>query len=331
MRGAVMARSFEARDSAPARARAVVEAAVERNFAPALLLSGGLDTSIIAHVAAPLGLKDAVTVLAAQDAPDGPHAISVARRLRLRHHIASAGLEDVLFEAPFVCRIMRTFDPMEVRNSSVVARGLRQAAWLGLRQIMTGDGADELFGGYSFMWSKGREEFRASTRRMAGLMRFSSFPLGEALGVRVRAPFLDPVVKEFALSLGKGNLVGEREGATHGKLVLREAFPEVENRWRRKDPIETGSGSSRAPEFFRSRVTKDDLARETRRILADDGVEIRDAEHLACYEAFTMVFQGRPPLVRDGSDPCPKCRYQMPARASDFCATCGAWPVPPRA
>lgn len=312
-------------------ARRLITAAVSKNFAPAILLSGGLDTSIIAYLAAPLGLKDAVTVLASRDAPDGPHSAAVARRLGLRHHVVESDLAGVLYEVPFVCHVLRTFDPMEIRNSAVVARALREAAWRGHREVMTGDGADELFGGYSFMWNKNPAEFAASTSRMARIMRFSSIPLGEALGVKVRAPFLDPDVARFALTLPKDRLVGERGGVTHGKLILREAFPQVENRWRRKDPIEIGSGSTRAPEFFRMRMGEKDFQRERDRILREDGVEIRDPEHLAYYDAFTMVNRGNPPLVRDGSDPCPKCRYPMPARESDFCVTCGAWPVPPRA
>jgi asparagine synthase (glutamine-hydrolysing) len=324
-------RSLARPDGGPAlKLRILLRAAVRTSRAEGILLSGGLDTSILAHLASECGLVEAVTVVCAEDAPDREHAARVARRLGLEHHVVDEGLEGALREAPLVCHVMRTFDPMEVRNSAVVARALREARVLDVQRVMTGDGADELFGGYSFMWTKDAREFAASTARMSRIMRFSSVALGRALGVEVVTPFLDPRIREFALTLSKDDVIGERGGTLHGKLILREAFPDVGNRWRRKDPIETGSGSARAPEFFRGRVTEEVFQRERRRILGEDGVEIRDPEHLAYYDAFVRVFRGRPPLVRDGRDPCPKCRYEMPSPDSDFCVTCGAWPVPQR-
>jgi hypothetical protein len=103
-------------------------------------------------------------------------------------------------------------------------------------------------------------------------MDFSAVPLGKALGIEVRQPYLFPKVVDYALgSLAREDLVGpvkselltedvrrgiERfcraedlgrlEGVvTHGKLALREAFPGVFSAWRSKDPIEVwGQGYS---------------------------------------------------------------------------------------
>jgi hypothetical protein len=96
-------------------------------------------------------------------------------------------------------------------------------------------------------------------------MDFSAVPLGKALGIEVRQPYLIPKVVDYALgSLAREDLVGPVKpemltedvrrgierfcraedlgrlegGVTHGKLALREAFPGVYSAWRSKDPIE---------------------------------------------------------------------------------------------
>jgi asparagine synthase (glutamine-hydrolysing) len=307
--------------------RAVVVRAVERNSAPGILLSGGLDTSIVAEIAARRGLHQAVTVLVGEAAPDAPFATGVARHLGLSHRVVATTPEELLEEVPRVVRVLRTFDPMEVRNSIVVARGLREARAMGVEAVLTGDAADELFGGYSFLWDKSEEEFARSSERMSRIMRFSAIPLGEDLGVGVRVPFLDPEVVAFARTLSKGEKVAQVGGGRHGKYLLRLAFPEVENRWRRKDPIEVGSGSRVLPDHLRAAIDPGEFERERARIRREERVDIRDPEHLAYYREFRKTFGDRPPLVRDGEDPCSACGFELASAESDFCLTCGAWPA----
>lgn len=309
------------------RLRELVQAAAERAPAEAILLSGGLDTSVIAYVARAPPLRTAVTVVVGERAPDEEHAIRIARARGLEHHLVRTDLPGLLEELPFVVRVMKSFDPMELRNSIVVARGLRELRDLGARSTWTGDAADELFGGYSFLWSRSEEEFARSSEKMSEVMRFSSFPMGEALGVTVRAPYLDPHVVEFSRHLSKGEKVATLDGTTHGKYLLRLAFPEVPNRWRRKDPIEVGSGSTALPAWFRDRTPKDRFAGEQARILREDGVAIRDPEHLAYYEEFRRAFGDHPPVLRGGPDPCQGCGFELSSKSSDFCVTCGAWPA----
>jgi asparagine synthase (glutamine-hydrolysing) len=314
---------------AAARLRRLVAEATARRPAQCMLLSGGLDTAILAPLAAAGGTRAAVTVLTSPDAPDRPFAHAVASRLGWQHHVVEAPLDRLVAEVDFVAGTLRSFDPMELRNSIVIARGLREAARLGYRTIMTGDAADELFGGYSFMWGKSPEEFEEYSRRMAVSMKFSSHPIGKVLGVEVKAPYADPEVIQFATSLPKRLKVGERAGTTVGKWVLRWAFPECESRWRRKDPIEVGSGSTRLPTWFAERTPPDQLAVQQARILREDRVEIRDAEHLAYFRAFRRVC---PDILGErtfGADACAHCGFDLPRLDSVFCTTCGAYPARP--
>jgi asparagine synthase (glutamine-hydrolysing) len=311
--------------------RALVEEAVRRRPADGMLLSGGLDTSILAPLADVWGTRKAVTVLASPEAPDRPYAVGIARRLRWEHRVVEVSVDELLGEVDLVARVMRSFDPMEVRNSIVIARGLREAKAMGCATVLTGDAADELFAGYSFLWAMPPREFEEYSTRMAGTMRFSSSPLGQALGVEVRAPYTDPAIVRFAVGLPKDRKVGLHDGRTFGKIPLREAFPEVEACWRTKDPIEVGSGSTVLPRLLAARTEPAEFERERDRILREDRVAIRDPEHLAYYRRFRSVFGGMPDLPRFGPTACLGCGFDLPDPRSRFCRVCGAYPARPPA
>jgi asparagine synthase (glutamine-hydrolysing) len=315
--------------AAAAELRQLVITATAERPAQCLLLSGGLDTAILAPLAAVGGTRAAVTVLTSPDAPDRPYAHAIATGLGWEHFVVEAPFEDLLTEVDFVVQTLRTFDPMEIRNSIVIARGLREAVRRGYYTAMTGDAADELFGGYSFMWGKSPEEFEEYSRRMAATMKFSSTPLGRALGVDVRAPYTAPEMVRFATALPKRLKVAERDGVTVGKWVLRWAFPECPSQWRRKDPIEVGSGATRLPIWFAERTPARDLADEQARIRRADQIEIRDAEHLAYYQAFRRVFSQALAQRHAGPNVCAHCGFDLPRSDSTFCTTCGAYPARP--
>ncbi len=304
----------------------VIRAAAARP-SDCVLLSGGLDTAILAPLAATGGTSAAVTVLTSPEAPDRPYADRVASDLGWTHTVVDISLEQLLEELGFVVRTLRTFDPMEIRNSLVIARGLREAANRGYSRVMTGDAADELFGGYSFMWGKSDADFEEYSRRMAATMRFSSMPMGTALGITVQAPYTDAEVVRYATGLPKRLKVSQRDGQTVGKWVLRWAFPECSSRWRRKDPIEVGSGATRLPHWFAARTDPRMLAAEQDRIRREDAVEIRDAEHLAYYGAFRQIFPELLARRTAGAQACAHCGFGLPRPDSTFCPTCGAFPA----
>ena len=86
----------------------------------------------------------------------------------------------------------------------------------------------------------------------------------------------------------------ELETHKTGKIPLREAFPESFSAWRRKDPIEVGSGSTELsrPTFWTDLISSEELEGEQKRILEQDAVEIRDSEHLWYYREFLKQFPG---------------------------------------
>lgn len=307
--------------------RALLERAVAEHPCEAILFSGGLDTSIVATLASAGRPLLAVTVVVGDDAPDLPYATELARDLGLEHAVLRRTLPELEASLPELVRRLGTFNGMFLRNDVVVWEGLRELARRGVRSCWTGDGADELFAGYSFMTTKAPEEIERTIRGFAVTMHFNGPDLGRSLGVEVRSPFLDPTVVAHAVSLPGAAMVQEHDGAVLGKAPLREAFrgllPE-RHRLRRKDPIEVGSGATKLRAYCTERVGQQYDA-EAARVLAHDGVRIRDAEHLAYYRIYRDVFGRSPRGTGDGPKECPACGARGPD--GTYCRVCGAYPI----
>ncbi|KAF9927219.1 hypothetical protein BGZ67_007632 [Mortierella alpina] len=153
-------------------------------------------------------------------------------------------------ELEFYIQALQTFNPMELRNGIVFARGLSVAKLLGYRTVMTGDGADELFAGYSFLHNMSAEHLQAYSDKMTKIMRFSGVQLAKALELQLK---------------WQDRLSGRQ---LHGKFILREAFGvEAFTAWRKKEPIEVGSGTTVLPKMFQESMSAADLKKEQDRII----------------------------------------------------------------
>jgi asparagine synthase (glutamine-hydrolysing) len=124
----------------------------ENSPCDAILLSGGLDTSIIAEACSDqsniLKLKTGITVCCGESASDRPFSTEIARKLGIHHKV-------IEFDSPlelirdqelldFSVKTLKTFDPMELRNSIVIAKSMLLAKELGIKSVAAGDGADEV-------------------------------------------------------------------------------------------------------------------------------------------------------------------------------------------
>ena len=308
--------------------RETLEGSIDRNGGDALLLSGGLDTNIIAYVAARRSKPECYTVaFPPAEAPDVPFARSTAERLGLPWNLvelAPSLLHDRLRE---VIGVLRTFDPMEVRNSVAIYHGLEAARRRGASAVMTGDAADELFAGYRFTFELEPAEMTRRLREMWRVMHFSSKPMAASLGMSASLPYLDPEVVGFAELLEPGHLVGLRGGKKYGKLILRQAFVRLigaKNAWRVKTPIEYGSGTTHLQRYFSARFTDTEFAELKGEALAD-GVKIRDKEHLEYYRIYREWFPA-PSAQAKTERRCPDCGADV-LQGSTFCVTCGAYPI----
>lgn len=309
--------------------REAIRRAVNSNMADAILISGGLDTSIVAKLASsrtrPYGLTVA---LAGAPNPDLPYAMMLAEHLGIRHKVHHFG-EDELFAAlRKVTLVLHTYDPMEVRNSAAIQVGLQVLKQEGFNSVMTGDGGDELFAGYSFFFQMGDKELQAALEKMWVGMHFSSIELGRHLEIHVRTPLLHEEVMELAKRIPVSLKVRSEGGQVYGKWILRKAFMGLvpdKILWRKKDPIEVGTGTTTLPKFFEKRIQSSEFERRRKAIYESDGIKVRDPEHLSYYEFFKEIF-GCPTPATDGQRPCSGCGSSVPPMAT-FCKICGAYPA----
>jgi len=302
---------------------------VKRNLTDGLLLSGGLDTAILAYLTSKWVKPSCITVaLRGAPAPDVDYARLVASRLELKHYVHNFGNEELHESIRAVIKIMKSFDPMEIRNDVAIYIALKVGRDQGMATIMTGDGCDELFGGYSFLFGLTNEQLDIALKKLWVNMSFSSTYLAKDLGLEVRIPFLDPQFKAFATDLDVGLKVKSEKGQVWGKWVLRKAFENImpqELAWRAKAPIETGTGTTILPSLFDSRISDLEFSKKKMRYLKEDRVVIRSKEHLFYYEIYRSVI-GVPYTKDSNAKSCPDCGVNVKEGVS-FCKTCGAYPI----
>ena len=299
----------------------------ERNRADALLLSGGLDSSILASILRP---KYSVVAGFGAGAPDLAYARQAAGKYSGRHVQVVFDQNRMAELIEQAIQIFKTFDPIEIRNSVVALAGIEQAKSDGHSTIMTGDGGDELFAGYNYLarYYSDPQRLDSELRRLWQVMHFSSGKLGEHVGVRVKMPYLDEEFASFAKSIGVNDKVGEHRGSKWGKFVLRKCFEATlgDLAWRPKLAQEQGAATNKYQHHIQEMI--DDLTFANKARIANelDGVAIRSKEHLHYYAIFRSYFP--PPKEEDCKSRCPQCHGCMPPDGR-FCRTCGAFPVAP--
>jgi asparagine synthase (glutamine-hydrolysing) len=285
--------------------------------ADALLFSGGLDSSILALLYNPrcftVGLKES---------PDLIYSKKLASSLGLEHHVKVFTLEEALGALPEVIEILKTFD-LALPNDVAIYLGLRYAKDQGVKEMMTGDGGDELFGGYDYMLKI--EDLEEYTDWISTRMSFSSSELGRALGIRIEQPYLNKKLLRFAISLDDDLKIREENGETWGKWILRKAFEEKlpsHIAWREKVPIEKGSGASGLRDLIDSIVSDPEFEEAER----ETQVKFINKEHLFYYRIFRGFYNV--PQAKDGETKCACCGAPFP-KGGNHCKICGhsiPWP-----
>jgi len=319
-------------NSAPTatRLRKLLEDAVERCPADGILLSGGLDTSILSAIAArqARSLKAISVAVADAASPDEPFVKMVAETCQFELRVVRPTLADLVSLMPSLIRVLHTFDPMELRNSVVTWLGLTAAKERGIQAILTGDAADELFAGYGYITSLSPEQLRPYLDFLNGVMRFSSQVMAPAVGIQAKLPYLEPAIREFALALSYDDLIVEREGRIFGKRALREAFVDLlpaDIVWRIKTPIEYGSGSHRLQQFVIVSIADDEFDAARARVQEQESVSLRDQEHYFYYRIYRTIFPA-PREQYGGAKRCKTCSGAVERPEQRYCFTCGAYP-----
>ncbi|MDQ2724840.1 MAG: asparagine synthase (glutamine-hydrolyzing) [Actinomycetota bacterium] len=218
-------------------------------------LSGGLDSSIIAAIAARWaqrrGQRLQTFAVGTPDSADVAAARVVAENLGTDHHEVSLSPEENLDVVPEVVRSIEHFDPSLVR-SAVANYVLAELAARHVKVVLTGEGADELFGGYEYLHEGDYDhpehlhaELVRSVEELHGLNLQRCDRVTMAHGLEARVPFLDVDVIEAVLAIPPALKVPT--GGRMEKDLLRRAFegwiPDS-ILWRTKAQFGDGSGAA---------------------------------------------------------------------------------------
>lgn len=281
-------------ESAKRRIRSILERAVAKrlgNETTGVYLSGGLDSSIIAALAARVRPSLHTFAVGYGDSEDLKHAQLCADLMGTTHHEYRYDLKEMLDVLPTVIRHLESFDAALVR-SSVPNFLLARLASDFVSKVLSGEGADELFCGYSYMHQLSQASLRQElldileTLGNTGLQRGDRMSMSAGLVADV--PFLDQEMIELALQLPLTMKIGP-DGVE--KWILREAFTDllpVEVTHRKKQKFSAGAGSQLVlAQAAESLISDHDFAAECQ---TATGHHLRSKEDLLYYRIFREQF-----------------------------------------
>jgi asparagine synthase (glutamine-hydrolysing) len=289
-------------------------------------LSGGLDSSIIAHFLK--NRKPKAIAIIAEDfvSTDLTYCQMLSKELQLPLKILNVKTAEILEAIEETIKILKNFNDIEIRNNVVMYLAIKWAKDNGEKSIITGDGADELFAGYSFLINKSEEELEKEIKRICSVMHFPTQKIGKALGISIESPFLSEKVIKIAESIPVNLKVKEENGKRHGKWILRKTFeknipPQIA--WREKSPMQDGSGTAGLTNLFNSIIGEEQFVEKKLTVEKTDGVVIRSRESMHYYEIFRKLFGN--PTDTKSDETCPYCKHHV--GKSKFCRMCGAFPI----
>ena len=229
-----------------------------------VLLSGGLDSSVISAIAekySEMRIEDDSKTKAywprlhsfavgLKGAPDLAKARMVADHIGTVHHEINYTIQEGLDAIRDVIYFIETYDVTTVRASTPMYLLARVIKSMGIKMVLSGEGADEIFGGYLYFHkAPDAQAFHEETvRKLSKLYLYDCLRANKSLsawGVEGRVPFLD---KEFLDVAMRTNPSAKMcPGTTMEKKIVREAFADLlpaEVAWRQKEQFSDGVGYS---------------------------------------------------------------------------------------
>ncbi len=245
-----------------------LEAAVKRQLMSdvpyGVLLSGGLDSSVISAVAKKFAARRIETdgqhaawwpqlhsfAVGLKGAPDLAKARIVADHIGTVHHEINYTIQEGLDAVRDVIYYIETYDVTTVRASTPMYLLARVIKSMGIKMVLSGEGADEVFGGYLYFHkAPDAKAFHEETvRKLSKLHLYDCLRANKSLsawGVEGRVPFLD---KEFLdVAMHTNPAAKMCPGKTIEKKIVREAFADMlpeSVAWRQKEQFSDGVGYS---------------------------------------------------------------------------------------
>lgn len=275
--------------------REALDAAVKRQLMSdvpyGVLLSGGLDSSITSALAKKYADKRVETgdtegawyprlhsfAVGLVGSPDLAAAQKVADHLGTVHHEIHFTIQEGLDAIQDVIYHVETYDITTIRASTPMFLLARAIKAMGIKMVLSGEGADEIFGGYLYFHKapSAKDFHEENVRKLDKLHMYDCLRANKSLaswGIEGRVPFLDKEFMDVAMRLNpkdKMILAGQKapqDKQAMEKWVLREAFGDMlpaEVAWRQKEQFSDGVGYSwidSLKEMVNEKVTDDQIA-----------------------------------------------------------------------
>lgn len=230
-----------------------------------VLLSGGLDSSIVSAVAKKFASQRVESgdklgawwpqlhsfAVGLKGAPDLLAAKKVADHIGTVHHEINFTVQEGLDAVRDVIYHIETYDVTTVRASTPMYLLARVIKSMGIKMVLSGEGADEIFGGYLYFHKapNAEELHKETVRKLSKLHMYDCLRANKSLsawGVEGRVPFLDKEFMDVAMRLNPKDKLSGTVGKIE-KWILRKAFEDYlpeEVAWRQKEQFSDGVGYS---------------------------------------------------------------------------------------
>jgi asparagine synthase (glutamine-hydrolysing) len=294
-----------------------------------VLLSGGLDSSLVASVACRIqkeqggpklhsfcvGLDGSPDILAAQKAADF---------LGTEHHSYTYTIQEGLDAVPEAIYHIETYDCTTIRASTPMFLMSRKIKAMGIKMVLSGEGSDEVFAGYLYFHkAPNPEELHAELRdKLCGLHLFDCLRANKttsAWGLEARVPFLDEDFLNVAMNIAPAEKMIRKQQGRIEKHILRAAFDTPENPylpqeilWRQKEQFSDGVGYGwidSLKDYAEKRVTDQMFASAKYRFPHNTPL----TKEAYCYRA-----------IFESHFPNPSCALTVPGGPSIACSTARA-------
>ena len=229
-----------------------------------VLLSGGLDSSVVSAIAKKFASRRVETdgqkeawwpqlhsfAIGLKGAPDLVKAREVADFIGTVHHEINYTIQEGLDAVRDVIYFIETYDVTTVRASTPMYLLARVIKSMGIKMVLSGEGADEVFGGYLYFHKApdARAFHEETVRKLSKLYMYDCLRANKSLaawGVEGRVPFLDKEFLDVAMRIDPQYKMCP--GKTIEKKIVREAFSDMLPEsvvWRQKEQFSDGVGYS---------------------------------------------------------------------------------------
>ena len=251
-----------------AEVKQALEAAVHRQLMSdvpyGVLLSGGLDSSVVSAIAKKYAQKRIESgdekdawypqlhsfAVGLEGSPDLAAAQKVADFIKTIHHEIKFTIQEGLDAIKDVIYNIETYDITTIRSSTPMYLMARVIKSMGIKMVLSGEGADEIFGGYLYFHKapNAREFHEETVRKLDKLHMYDCLRANKSLaawGIEGRVPFLDKEFMDVAMRINpKDKMIN---GERMEKWVVRKAFEDMipeSVAWRQKEQFSDGVGYS---------------------------------------------------------------------------------------